>query len=236
MGDTTGERSRLPIRADLPDDLRALLAEMERLADTSQTSFPKVLDKIFEAGGGRHRPSRVTAWRAGEAFPPEPIVRSWASVCGGDLARIMILHAAAETAYRQWRGSGRGGRSSPSPAPAEPAGVPASLALDSPASNSAALDGSTSTSLTSTGSTENGNSPTETRSAGVSSVTEPAASSAIVTGPPQDLPVLAGAGESPWWRTRRAAVAAGVVVILIAAGAGWRWWPHDAKSAAPEHR
>ena len=103
MTDGFGERTRKPVPDDLPADLRALLVEMERWADDRGLAFPKVLDLIYEAGGGRYGGPRLTTWRAGTAFPPEPAVRAWAVVCGGDVDQMMALYEHAKAAYAQRR-------------------------------------------------------------------------------------------------------------------------------------
>src|SRR3954463_7872617 len=103
----TGERGRKPIGADLPDDLRRLLAEMERLADEKNLGFPKILEEIHKAGAGKYNPSMSTRWRAGQAFPPERVVRAWVTICEGDVDHVMMLYPRAEKAYAAWRAQTR---------------------------------------------------------------------------------------------------------------------------------
>jgi hypothetical protein len=209
MPDAAGERSRRPIRADLPADLHALLAEMERLADTSGQSFPKILDKIFEAGGGRHRPSRVTAWRAGTAFPPEPAARHWAGVCGGDTVRMMTLHAAAEIAYRRWRSSTRDETSETLADTGTPDTADGTHVLS--ATEPQPAESSTHPAATAAGPTH----PEDADSTGDGN-------GAARPGPP---PRTAAAGGRQWWRKRPAAAAV-TVLVIVAGFAGWRMWPH----------
>jgi hypothetical protein len=106
------ESTRKPICPDLPEEVRTLLQELERLADAAKVGFPKIIEEISR-DGEKLSPPYVTRWRQGVSFPSKDAVRRWTEFCDGDVQQTERLYANAEPVYQAWKDAGgrRGNRS-----------------------------------------------------------------------------------------------------------------------------